>query len=70
MLLYFLVIVNKLLCIPSSHYCLNETSATTPAPNENHKAELDYLKRKIIQNIELSIEKEQKKRNFNQDIIT
>ena len=64
MLLYFLVIVNKLLCISSSHYWLKEASATTPAPNENHKAELDYLKRKIIWNVELSIEKEQKKKKF------
>ena len=62
MLLYFIVIVNKLLCIPSSHYWLRETSATTPALDENHKAELDYLKRKIIWNIELSKEKEQEKK--------
>ena len=48
MLLYFLVIVNRLLCIPSFHYCLKKASTITPAPNENNKAELDYLKKKHV----------------------
>ena len=62
MLLYFLVIVNKLPCIPSSHYWMKKASVTTPAPDENHRVELYHLKRKIIWNIEIPIEHESKKK--------
>ena len=48
MLLYFSVIVNKLLCIPSFYYKLKKASTTTPATYENHKVEVEFLRKKNI----------------------